>query len=112
MRRLGRWPSQRQQLEDWRKRETSLAAHAAERITFGVDSGAALTVIGKDVAAEHPRVQGTHEADDRLPREPCGELGAERPCLEGANKEKLRKGDRGVSSHQPAVGEHLVDDRA
>ena len=36
----------------------SLEGHAAERITFGVDSGAALTVIGKDVAAEYPRVQG------------------------------------------------------
>ena len=29
-----------------------LEGHAAERITFGVDSGAALTVIGKDVAAD------------------------------------------------------------
>ena len=36
----------------------SLEGHAAERITFGVDSGAALTVIGKDVVAEYPRVQG------------------------------------------------------
>ena len=36
----------------------SLEGRAAERITFGVDSGAALTVIGKDVAAEYPRVQG------------------------------------------------------
>ena len=35
-----------------------LEGHTAERITFGVDSGAALTVIGKDVAAEYPRVQG------------------------------------------------------
>ena len=38
--------------------EMSLEGHAAERITFGFDSGAALTVIGKDVAAEYPRVQG------------------------------------------------------
>ena len=36
----------------------SLDGHTAERITFGVDSGAALTVIGKDVAAECTRVQG------------------------------------------------------
>ena len=36
----------------------SLEGHAVERITFGVDSGAALTVIGKDVAAECPGVQG------------------------------------------------------
>ena len=32
----------------------SLEGRTAERITFGVDSGAALTVIGKDVAAEYP----------------------------------------------------------
>ena len=31
----------------------SLESRAAERITFGVDSGLALTVIGKDVAAEY-----------------------------------------------------------
>ena len=37
---------------------TSLEGHAAERITFGVDNGADLTVIGKDVAAEYPGVQG------------------------------------------------------
>ena len=36
----------------------SLEGHAAERITFGVDSGPALSVIGKDVAAEYTRVQG------------------------------------------------------
>ena len=36
----------------------SLEGHAAERITFEVDSGAALMVIGKDVAAEYPKVQG------------------------------------------------------
>ena len=36
----------------------SLEGRTAERITFGVDSGAALTVTGKDVAAEYPRVQG------------------------------------------------------
>ena len=36
----------------------SLEGRTAERITFGVDSGAALTVIGKDVAAHYPRVQG------------------------------------------------------
>ena len=33
----------------------SLEGRTVERITFGVDSGAALTVIGKD---EYPRVQG------------------------------------------------------
>ena len=32
----------------------SLEGHAAGRITFGVYSGAAPTVIGKDVAAEYP----------------------------------------------------------
>ena len=36
----------------------SLEGHAAERITFEVDSGAALSVIGKDVAAEYLGVQG------------------------------------------------------
>ena len=36
----------------------SLEGHKAERITFGVDSGAALTVIENAVAAEYPRVQG------------------------------------------------------
>ena len=41
----------------------SLEGHTAERITFGVDSGAALTVIGKDVAAEFPRVQGNPVVD-------------------------------------------------
>ena len=51
--------------ESKQKRETSPAAElmrlegrAAERITFGVDSGAALTVIGKDVTTQYPRVQG------------------------------------------------------
>ena len=33
---------------------TSVEGHTAERITFGVDSGAALTVNGKDVAGEYP----------------------------------------------------------
>ena len=33
-----------------------LEGHAPERVTFVVDSGAALTVIGKDEAAEYPRV--------------------------------------------------------
>ena len=36
----------------------SLEGRTAERISIGVGSGAALTVIGKDVAAECPRVQG------------------------------------------------------
>ena len=51
--------------ESEQSRETSPApeimsweGRTAQRITFGVDSGAALTVIGKDVAAERPRVQG------------------------------------------------------
>ena len=35
----------------------SLEGRTAERISFGVDGGAALTVIGKDVAAEYPTVQ-------------------------------------------------------
>ena len=59
----------------------SLEGHAAERITFGVRSGAALTVIGKDVATI-PECE-TRETNDGLPRGPCGELGAERPGLEG-----------------------------
>ena len=49
----------------------SLEGRAAERITFGVDSGAALTVFGKDVAAEYPSVQG-HARPVRGPRERCG----------------------------------------
>ena len=39
----------------------SLEGHAAERITFGVDSGAALTVIGKDVAAEYPECRDSRD---------------------------------------------------
>ena len=62
----GLWlPSLTAVAESEQKRETSPAAelmslegHVAKRITFGVDSGAALTVIGKDVAAEYPGVQG------------------------------------------------------
>ena len=52
----------------------SLEGHTAERITFGVDNVAALTVIGKDVAAEYPESAGTRETNDGLSREPCGEL--------------------------------------
>ena len=66
LRQLSRWPSQKQRWVDCEQNcETnpaaelmSLEGRTAERITFGVDSGAALTVIGKDVAAEYPRVQG------------------------------------------------------
>ena len=36
----------------------SLEGRTTERITFGVDSGAALTAIGKDGAVECQRVQG------------------------------------------------------
>ena len=60
----------------------SLEGHAAERITFGVESGAALTVIGKDVAAEYPS-EGTCETNDGLPREPCGELRQKDLALRG-----------------------------
>ena len=62
LRRLSRWPSQKQRwvgAQSEQNCETnpatelmSLEGRTAERITFGVDSGAALTVIGKDVAAE------------------------------------------------------------
>ena len=84
----------------------SLEGHAAEQITFGVDSGAALTVIGKDVAAR------TGETNDGLPREPCGKLGAERPRFEETDMQEFCKSDRGVSSQELAVGELLVEDRA
>ena len=72
LRRLSRWPrgglwlaSLTAGAESEQSCETSPAAeimslecHKAERITFGVDSGAALTVIENDVAAEYQRVQG------------------------------------------------------
>ena len=61
----------------------SLEGCTAERLTFGVDSGAALTVIGKDAAAEYPRVHGTHETNDGLPRKSSGGLGTERLGFEG-----------------------------
>ena len=64
----------------------SLEGHTANRITFGDDSRAAL-MIGKDVAAEYPGVQG-HEADDVLPGEPCGELGAGRPGFEVSDRRR------------------------
>ena len=71
----------------------SLEGHTAERITFGVDSGAALTVIGKDVATEYPGVQG---------------LARRMTDCQGS----FCKSDRGVSSQEPAVGELLVEDQA
>ena len=39
----------------------SLEGRTAERITFGVDSGAALSVIGKDVAAEYQECRDSRD---------------------------------------------------
>ena len=64
----------------------SLEGHAAERVTLGVDSGAALT----------------H----------CGELWAERLGFEWTDRQEFCKSDRGVSSQELAVVELSVEDRA
>ena len=53
----------------------SLEGRTAERITFGVDSGAALTMIGKDVAAEYPRVQGLTRRMTECQGNPAVDLG-------------------------------------
>ena len=83
----------------------SLEGHAAERITFGVDSGAASTVIGKDVAAEYPRVQGhTRRMTD------CqGNL-----VVNFGQKDLALRGRTGRSSARVTVAsvELLVEDRA
>ena len=89
----------------------SLEGLTAERTTFGVDSGAALTVIGKDEAAEYPSA-GTRETSEGLPRESCGELWAERPGFEVTDRQEFCKSDRVVSFQEPAVGELIVEDQA
>ena len=106
-------------VESEQKRETSPAAelmslegHAAERIMFGVDSGAALTVIGKDVAAEYPGVQGHTKRMTDCQGNPVVNLGQKRPGLEGADRQEFCKSDRGVSGQELAVGELLVEDWA
>ena len=83
----------------------SLEGHAAERITFGVDSGAASTVIGKDVAAEYPRVQGhTRRMTD------C----QGNPVVNFGQKDLALRGRTGRSSARVTVAsvELLVEDRA
>ena len=90
----------------------SLECRTAERITFGVDSGAALTVIGKDVAAEYPRVQGLTRRMTDCQGNPVVDLGQKDLALRGTDKQEFRKGDCGVSSQEFAVGEFLVEDRA
>ena len=90
----------------------SLGGHAAERITFELDSGAALTVIGKDVAAEYPGVQVHARRMTDCQGNPVVNFGAERPGLEETDRQEFRKSDRGVSSQEPAVGELLVEDQA
>ena len=51
------------QREAWTEAEDELEIYAleklaAERLTFGVDSGAALTVVGRGVASDYPKVGG------------------------------------------------------
>ena len=53
------------------------------RITFGVDSGAALTVIGKDVAAGFPRVQGLARRMTDCQGNPVVNLGQKDLALRG-----------------------------
>ena len=43
--------------------------------------------------------------NDGVPREPCGELGSERPGFEGTDRQEFCKSDRGVSSQEFTVGE-------
>ena len=61
----------------------SLEGHTAERITFGVAGGAALTVIGKDVAAEYPRVQGLTRRMTDCQGNPLVDLGQKDLALRG-----------------------------
>ena len=61
----------------------SLEGHTAERITFGVDSGAALTVIWKGVAAEYPRVQGLTRRMTDCQGNPVVDLGQKDLALRG-----------------------------
>ena len=62
----------------------SLEGDAAERITFGVDGGAALTVIGKDVEAEYPGVQGHARRMTDCRGNPVVNLGQKDLALRGA----------------------------
>ena len=87
---------------------TSPAAEIAERITFGVDSGAALTVIGKDVAAEYPRVQGHTRRMTDCQGNPVVNFGQKDLALKGADRQEFRKSDRGVSSQERAVVSSLL----
>ena len=61
----------------------SLEGRTAERITFGVDSGAALTVIGKDVAVEYPRVQGLTRRMTDCQGKPVVDVGQKDLALRG-----------------------------
>ena len=91
----------------------SLEGHTAERITFGVGSGAALAVIGKDVAAEYPRVQGLSRRMTHCQGNPVVDLGQKDLALRRPTGRNFAvKGDGGVSSQEFAVGELLVEDRA
>ena len=67
----------------------SLEGCAAERITFGVDSGAALTVIGKNVAAEYPRVHGHARRMTDCEGNPVVNLGQKRPGVEGTDRQEF-----------------------
>ena len=89
----------------------SLEGHTAERITFRVDSGAALTVIGKDVAAEYPRVQGLARRMTDCQGNPVVNLVQKDLALMGTDRQEFCKCDSGVSSQELAVGELLVEDR-
>ena len=90
----------------------SLEGHAAERITFGVDSGCGLDGDRKGRGSRVPKSTGTREMNDGLPRESCGELEAQRNGFEGTDRQEFCKSDRAISSQEPAVGEFLVADRA
>ena len=61
----------------------SLEGRTAERTTFGVDSGAALTMIGKDVAAEYPGVQGHARRMTDCQGDPVVNLGQKDLALRG-----------------------------
>ena len=61
----------------------SLERRTAEQITFGVDSGAALTVIGKDLAAEYSRVQGLTRRMTDCQGNPVVDLGQKDMALRG-----------------------------
>ena len=90
----------------------SSEGHTAERITFGVDSGAALTVIGKDVAAEYPRVQGlTRRMTDCLGN-PVVNLEQKDLALRGSTGRSFARVTVASVAKNFAVGELLVEDRA